>query len=73
MSETFNNDIASYNIRLNELKSQLDKSFREGDTIAGLKQIHYAIKQTEAGLKALAYEADAANGGDHLPLDQGYR
>lgn len=58
MPSTINNDVTSYRIRLNELKSEFDKSMRQGETYNNLKKIHVQIKELECYLKALDWDPD---------------
>ena len=58
MPTTINDDLTSYKIRLNELKSQFDKSMRQGETYSNLKQIHLQIKELECYLRAMDWDPD---------------
>ncbi|HUQ66405.1 MAG TPA: hypothetical protein VM101_09630 [Flavitalea sp.] len=49
-------DITSISIELNELKSQFDRSMREGDTFANLKKVYMKIKELTCYMQALEWD-----------------
>jgi hypothetical protein len=52
-----NTDITSISIELNELKSEFDRSMRQGDTFANLKKVYMKIKELTCHLQALQWDA----------------
>lgn len=58
MTLTSNSDVASFTIRLNELKSEFDKCMREGDTFEHVKELYYQIKESESSLNVLDWNTD---------------
>ena len=50
-------DITSISIELNELKSEFDRSMRQGDTFANLKKVYMKIKELTCHLQALQWDA----------------
>lgn len=49
-------DLTSLSIRLNELKSEFDRSMREGDNFANLKKVYMKIKELTCHLEALEWD-----------------
>lgn len=56
MSITFENDITSVSIHLNELKNKFDQCMRNGDTFANIRNLYMQIKELECSLKALLWD-----------------
>jgi hypothetical protein len=50
-------DITSISIQLNELKSEFDRSMRQGDSFANLKKVYMKIKELTCHLQALEWDA----------------
>ena len=50
-------DITTISIQLNELKSEFDRSMRQGDTFANLKEVYMKIKELTCHLQALQWDA----------------
>lgn len=48
-------DVTSLRIILNELKSKFDRSMRQGETFANLKEIYLQIKELECLLNAMQW------------------
>ena len=53
MQLTISDDITSLTIQLNELRSEFDKSIRNGGNFAQVRVLHFQIKEMECYLKAL--------------------
>ena len=51
-------DITSISIQLNELKSEFDRSMRQGDTFANLKVVYMKIKELTCHLQTLQWDAN---------------
>ena len=51
-----NTDITSISIQLNELKSEFDRSMRDGDTFDNLKKVYLKIKELTCYLQALEWD-----------------
>ena len=49
------NDVTALRIELNELKSQFDRSMRDGENFDRVKVIHAQIKELECHLNALEW------------------
>jgi hypothetical protein len=56
MQNVIKEDITSISIELNELKSEFDRSMREGDTFTNLKKIYMKIKELTCYMKALEWD-----------------
>lgn len=57
MQNDISTDITSISIELNELKSEFDRSMRQGDTFANLKLVYMKIKELTCHLQALQWDA----------------
>ena len=56
MQNDMNTDITSISIELNELKSEFDRSMRQGDNFANLKKVYMKIKELTCHLQALQWD-----------------
>lgn len=54
--QEINRDVTSISIELNELKSEFDRSMREGDNFANLKKVYMKIKELTCHLQALEWD-----------------
>ena len=57
MQNVIKTDITSLSIQLNELKSEFDRSMRQGDTFANLKKVYMKIKELTCHLQALEWNS----------------
>ena len=57
MQNDMSTDITSISIELNELKSEFDRSMRQGDNFANLKKVYMNIKELTCHLQALQWDA----------------
>ena len=57
MQNDIKTDITSISIELNELKSEFDRSMREGDTFANIKKVYMKIKELKCHLQALEWDS----------------
>lgn len=57
MQNDIQTDITSISIELNELKSEFDRSMRQGDTFANLKKLYMKIKELTCHLQALEWDS----------------
>ena len=56
MQNDMSTDITSISIELNELKSEFDRSMRQGDNFANLKKVYMKIKELTCHLQALQWD-----------------
>jgi hypothetical protein len=57
MQNNIQTDITAISIELNELKSEFDRSMRQGDTFANLKKVYMKIKELTCHLQALEWDS----------------